>query len=115
MTSLDAFAERTQLLGSIAFVKIDVQGYELPVCQGMTQILRGSPEVVVCVEFEPKKMLELGFSPEKLLRFFHDQDFFFYRLDRRGVLHAVAMEAMRESIPANEDYYYLLFSKKQLA
>jgi FkbM family methyltransferase len=115
MTSLDDFAESKGVSASIAFIKIDVQGYELPVCYGMKEILQQSPEIVVCVEFEPTKMADLGFSADDLLRFFAEQGFFLYRLDHKGVLSAIDVDAVRALIPTMKSYFYLLFSKTRLS
>ena len=49
MTSLDAFAERTGIHPD--FVKIDVEGYELEVILGMTNLLLSDPPKAIQFEF----------------------------------------------------------------
>ena len=43
MVSIDSFLESRP--GPVSFVKIDVQGYELAVCQGMQDTLRQNPDI----------------------------------------------------------------------
>jgi FkbM family methyltransferase len=59
MRSLDSLAE-TDLPGPIAFVKIDVQGYELAVCQGMRRVLAENARLAVAFEYAPEAMREMG-------------------------------------------------------
>jgi len=81
MRCLDSLAE-TDLRGPIAFVKIDVQGYELAVCQGMRRILAESSRLAVAFEYAPEGMHELGQDPAALLDLF--AGFRLHRLDRSG-------------------------------
>ncbi len=59
MVTVDSFLRSHP--GHISFVKIDVQGYELAVCQGMQETLRQNPDITVVLEFMPSAMRELGF------------------------------------------------------
>lgn len=69
MISIDSFVE-TRNLKKISLIKIDVQGYELAVCEGMKQTLASFPELCICCEYAPEGLVELGFDPVRLLDFF---------------------------------------------
>ena len=66
LVSVDSFLENNE--GKVSFVKMDVQGYELAVCQGMQHTLRQNPDLSILLEFMPSAMRELGFDPSHLTR-----------------------------------------------
>ena len=63
--SVDGFVASMSAPRTVAFIKIDVQGYELAVCEGMKQTLADNPDVVVAFEYTPDSMIELGFDPRR--------------------------------------------------
>ncbi|MDH3691794.1 MAG: FkbM family methyltransferase [Gammaproteobacteria bacterium] len=86
LISIDTFIEQRKIHGPIAFIKIDVQGYELPVCYGMENALRANPECVVAFEYCPPHMRELGYAQEELLEFFARRGYGLNVLNRQGNL-----------------------------
>jgi FkbM family methyltransferase len=70
----------------ISFVKIDVQGFELPVCQGMKATMERNPDMAIVLEYAPSIMRELGFQPEALIRFLTDRGFECFAIGPRGKL-----------------------------
>ena len=70
LLSLDRFVRDRGLGATVRFIKIDVEGYESAVCEGMVETLRVNPEVCVAVEYAPEPMVELGFAPDAMLDFF---------------------------------------------
>jgi FkbM family methyltransferase len=108
MVTIDAFVERHP--GPVGFVKIDVQGLELPVCAGMTKTLEQNPDVTIVLEYAPSSMTELGLDPAELLRFLAARGFDCYLIGSRGKLS-------RTDVPAIEsgDYVDLLFSRRPIA
>jgi FkbM family methyltransferase len=83
VTSVDNFVAERNLL-NISFIKIDVQGYELAVCEGMRKTLERFPSVPIAFEYAPDGMRELGFAPEALLDFFRSAGYQLYILTRSG-------------------------------
>jgi FkbM family methyltransferase len=107
LVSVDSFLESKP--GKVSFAKIDVQGYELPVCQGMRNTLRQNPDITIVLEFMPSAMRELGFEPSHLIDFLVDRDFKIYQVHPRGKLSPGMPANMKDS-----DYLNLLFSRRAL-
>jgi FkbM family methyltransferase len=107
LLSIDSFLKTRPR--NIAFVKIDVQGYELAVCQGMQDTLRRNPDISVVLEFMPSAMREMGFDPSHLIDFFVERGFGIYLVHPRGKL--------TEGLPSSRndsDYFDLLFSRRPM-
>jgi FkbM family methyltransferase len=75
MRSVDSFTDGLARR-EIAFVKIDVQGYELEVVRGMTRVLDANPKIAVAFEHAR------GASDE-ILRFFEQRGFAIEEIARR--------------------------------
>jgi FkbM family methyltransferase len=84
--SIDGFLEAMDPpLGPIRFVKIDVQGYELPVCRGMARLLASARgPICVAMEYDPAMMRDMGFDPAECLRFFLERGFELRLLEQSG-------------------------------
>lgn len=108
LVSMDSFLESRP--GPVSFVKIDVQGYELAVCQGMQETLRQNPDVTIVLEFMPSAMRELGFEPSHLIDFLVERDFNIYQVHPRGKLSPGMPPILEDS-----SYFNLLFSRRPIA
>ena len=84
LLSLDRFAGDKGIGRALRFVKIDVEGYESAVCEGMTGVVRDNPGMAVAVEYAPEPMRELGFAPDALLEFFLAHGFAVHAIDPHG-------------------------------
>lgn len=102
MLALDDYALEKNILNSISFVKIDVQGFELSVLKGMNQIIEQNPKIVIAFEYGPKQMKDLGFLPQELISFF--AGFHFYILKRNG---QIIKTTSHEIISHNDPNHYL--------
>jgi FkbM family methyltransferase len=60
-------------------LKIDVQGFELNVLRGATQLLQQNHAVVIVLEFWPFGLRKAGSTPEELLDFLHKAGFSIFR------------------------------------
>lgn len=112
VTSLDHFAKEQHILERIRFIKIDVQGYEVPVCVGMVDVLDANPEITVTVEYSPDHLEALGFEPTSLLSFFRERQFHPYVLSRRR--SGAVMRAWDWRTMDAEGYMDVLFSRRSL-
>jgi FkbM family methyltransferase len=109
LTSIDEFVRSQNLIG-ISFIKVDVQGYELPVCLGMRDTLLANDNAVVALEYAPESMLELGFNGDELIDWFERQRYHTYSITKAGSLRrGVAGELARQG------YTDLFFSRRVLA
>ncbi len=113
ITTIDSFAESRQIAADISFIKIDVQGFELAVCAGMSKTLAINERVHVSLEFVPKQMRELGFEPKELLQFFDDRNFTFFRISQRGELVRTNSRALEQFFDS-ERYLELLCARASL-
>ena len=108
LLTIDSFLERDP--EPVSFVKIDVQGYELPVCQGMKRTLDNNPDIKIVLEYSPSAMRVLGFDPSNLIAFLVDLGFESYIVGSKGKLVRGTPSSVKES-----GYVDLLFSRHRIA
>jgi FkbM family methyltransferase len=110
VTSVDSFVAAHNLQ-DISFIKIDVQGYELAVCEGMRKTIEKFPAMCVAFEFAPDGMRELGFEPSGLLDFFRVAGYQLHILTRDSTTLAQDNRAIEAAVE-RAGYVDLLCSKK---
>jgi len=95
MATLDSIVE-SETLPSVDVIKIDTQGFELFVAQGMTALLSGNPRVRILMEFWPWGISRAGGSPRDLLDFFTARGFEVSIIDdsRRQVARADSFDEL---------------------
>jgi FkbM family methyltransferase len=98
LLSLDRFVRDRGLAATVRFIKVDVEGYESAVCEGMKETLRANPDVCVAMEYAPVQIRELGLEPAALLDFFPAQGF---------VIHALGEHATIEPFDAKHPERHL--------
>jgi FkbM family methyltransferase len=113
VTSVDNFVAARNLQ-NISFIKIDVQGYELAVCEGMRKTIEKFPEMCIAFEYAPDGMRELGFEPSVLLDFFLSAGYQLHILTRAATTLAQDNRAIELAVERS-GYVDLLCSKKILA
>lgn len=80
-TPLDAILVGTDL-GRVRFVKVDVEGAEWPVLQGMRHLLRnGAPDLEVFVEVTPKSLRACDKTVDDVLALFAESGFLPYAIE----------------------------------
>jgi FkbM family methyltransferase len=97
VTSVDNFVAARNLQ-NISFIKIDVQGYELAVCEGMRQALGKFPRLSVAFEYAPDGIRELGFEPSALLDFFRSAGYHLHILSRAATTLAADNRAIELAV-----------------
>ena len=78
---LDDYFSKLNLTNKIDFVKIDVEGSELRVLQGMSKILRENKNLKIFVEFGRDALEDAGSDPEELLNLLEREGFKIYYVD----------------------------------
>ena len=112
-TTIDEFV-CARGLERIAFVKIDVQGYELAVCEGMRKTLDRFPETPISIEYSPGSLGELGQEPAELLRFFRSRNYDIYVLTR-STLELAPDDQVIERCSKSAGYIDLVCMKRRSA
>jgi FkbM family methyltransferase len=112
VTSVDNFVA-ARALRNISFIKMDVQGYELAVCEGMRQTIEQFPALCIAFEYAPGGMRELGFEPSALLDFFRSAGYQLHILTRSATTLAVDNAAIEQLADA-AGYVDVLCSRKTL-
>lgn len=59
----------------LEFMKIDVQGYELPAFQGMAEVMAASPELVIYLEYWPSALKAQSGSATAILELLEERGF----------------------------------------
>jgi FkbM family methyltransferase len=109
---LDRFLAR--LDKPACFVKIDVQGYELPVCLGLLQSMENCPDLRIAFEYEPVMIAGQGDDPRALLELFWSRGFFIYVIKPHGNLEPLPQGDFGITSPERGRYWELLASRKAL-
>ncbi len=110
VTSVDSFVT-ARSLRNISFIKIDVQGYELAVCEGMRKTLEIFPEMAIAFEYAPDGMRELGFEPSLLLDCFRSAGYQIHILTRAATRLAPDNRAIEAAVERT-GYVDLLCSRR---
>jgi FkbM family methyltransferase len=111
----DELARRVGI-ARIDFVKIDVQGFESQVMNGMVEIMKASDQLTVLTEFWPHGIETSGTSPEDYFRFFTSQGMEPFLLKEDGSLNPIDYLGALDRIPRvglNPEAFYinLVFKK----
>ncbi len=109
LLSIDRFVQAQDSAFPVCFIKVDVQGYELPVSRGMEVTLAKNPNAVVTLEYSPEGMRDLGFEPEELIAWFSAKNFRAYAIQSDGALTEAPPGRVGEA-----SYTDLLFARRAL-
>lgn len=85
VTTLDAFAA-THHVSGVRFIKIDVQGFELAVSQGMENLIDANRRLTVAFEYHEPSARAWGYDAAALTRFYADRGFQIFVLTQGGEL-----------------------------
>lgn len=99
-TTLDSFASCNSL-GDIAFLKVDVEGFETLVFRGADRVLRSSRPRVIFFEVCPALAARAGFDPVEAAAFLVNRGYGLNRVARDGHLEPTNVRAISEIIVEN--------------
>ena len=104
--TLDNFAKKHTLLGRVSMMKLDVEGWEIPVLYGARETLARADAPLLQVEFTDAVSSSAGFSCKETYQFLCDLGYrmFIYDDRKRELLH----DPLRESYP----YLNLIATKR---
>jgi FkbM family methyltransferase len=109
VVAIDSFVER-ESIHPVRIIKIDVQGYEPAVCEGMSRTLAANPECVVSLEYMPAALREQAYDPQKLIEWFECRGYVAHSIKHGGRLKP----GVPENLP-DDDWVDLLFARSALA
>lgn len=111
---IDLVSIDDQSFRQIAFVKLDVQGFELEVSRGMERTLAANEGVVVALELMPRALLQAGTDPTQLLAFYVDRGFRLHHLGSQARIEAASPDVLLASA-LDCEYVNVLCSRRPLA
>lgn len=114
LVNLDNFIARERIRPP-CFVKICVQGYELPVCRGLERAIDANAELSVALAYAPYAIKALGFDPIELVEFFRSRGFAFYVIEERRGLRQVSSRISDKVDLGRLKYLELLVTRRPLA
>lgn len=83
-------------------IKIDVEGWEADVLEGMKAILRANPDVIVLMDFEPAHIRSTGLSAASWVERLHAAGFDIFEIDERnGELAPLRKSGLEEIVSIN--------------
>ncbi|MBI3558263.1 MAG: FkbM family methyltransferase [Deltaproteobacteria bacterium] len=110
--SLDDYGrEKLNSSKPVSLIKIDVQGFEFAICEGMTKLLEDNPKASVVFEYGPHIIEEMGYDPHELLDYFSRRNYRFYLIEKTGRLIGTTPKKIAAAI-TGEDYADILCSKR---
>lgn len=112
LVSVDSFVSK-KVSCDISFIKVDVQGFELPVCLGMQEVLSRHPNITCALEYCPAQIEELGFSAHEVLDFFRVRGFKIFILRRNGTLSPFTEAALSSDVE-RRGYVDLLATRREV-
>ena len=83
--TIDELSFKTKI-ESFDLIKVDVQGYEPKVFQGMQKTIRSSKNLTILTEFWPKGIIQAGESPVNFLRTLRKMKLKLFELKKNGSL-----------------------------
>lgn len=83
-TTIDEYLSKTEFYNKINFVKMDVEGAEYDVIEGMKNTLKLNPKLKLLCEFSPKQIIEHKLTPGKILHQILQCNFKIYPITTAG-------------------------------
>lgn len=98
---------------NINFIKIDVEGAEFSVIQGMDEFLKNNKEIIIMSEFFPSLIKKFGKEPIEYLNFLIEKKFTVFHMDEKDhLLKPLNInKILKEFTPEKENWTNLLCFK----
>lgn len=98
----------------VDLVKIDVEGGEIEVLEGMRRLIERSNHLMLIVELFPPVWLSRGLAPDHLLTLFHQLGFTTYAISNSGDLSPIKLGATATFVEGVQKYVNVLAIKDPL-
>lgn len=98
--TLDSFV-KDSAIQDIAFLKIDVEGYETLVFRGARRVLEQRRAAIIYYEVSPKVTLDAGFDPALPTQMLMGYGYQIYKLDEFGALTSVQLSDIEQTVYEN--------------
>jgi FkbM family methyltransferase len=86
LTTLDEYSQ-DEGIGRVDFLKLDVEGAELDVLKGATQVLNNRPRPIIMCELADIRTEPWGYHSIEIYRFLAGRGYHWYSVTREGQLH----------------------------
>jgi len=111
---LDDYLKTINFQERIDFIKIDVEGAEVKVLEGMRSTIQKNNNVKILVEFAPVSIKESGYAPEKLLEMLKGNGFNLQSINSKArKLEPVNTKQLLKSYTARKKNFINLLCSKQ--
>lgn len=98
--TLDSFCQNHSIQ-EIAFLKVDVEGYEEFVFQGAAKLLSKQQIKVIYYEVCPNNAIKAGLKPEYATQILIDNGYQIYELNEKGSLKEISLSDINKVILSN--------------
>jgi FkbM family methyltransferase len=99
----------TTAAAGFRFAKIDAQGAEVAILQGMERLLHNNPALELMIEFWPRGLTQSGARPETCLQILRDHGFELYEVNQFEPFVSMSSVELLEKYPAEAGRYTSLF------
>lgn len=105
------------IAGPVNMVKIDVEGFEIEVLRGATDLIERSPDLVILFEVNPTALTASGRTIEELVELFPPSEWDLRLIDERsdtplGQLPRIDRECLALAFPGGERWYGSLLATR---
>lgn len=107
--SLDEYCADSSM-GVVDLIKMDIEGFEEAAYNGMTEVIKKSPDLVMFIEFTPSGYAD----PKDLFKKMHKDFNFCYGIEEDGTLEDISNQPYNSVIADPDDLRMLVMSKKSL-
>lgn len=105
MVSLDQFL--TAENRKVDFMKVDAEGAESRIFQGMKALLQENSDIRIVMEYSPSQLRSVGSDPYEMMEFLYGLGFHSYRIEFDGSFSELTIEKL-----SDENYDMLLTRRK---
>lgn len=108
--NIDAYVKEKQI--RVNLIKMDIQGFEMQAIQGMTELLRNTPQISLLSEFWPYGLRKAGSSASAYFSYLEEQGFRVYLLEQDQML-PLQTEKVKQLEALDESHYFNILARRE--